>query len=218
MSVSGIALKRPAAGRAVVLDATDWQTYTRLLHVFAEQPRIRLTYDNGRLEIMSPLFEHDDDGGFLGRMVETLTEELELPIHGGKSTTLRRKLKEKGIEADECFWIANAHRVAGRRRLDLRRDPPPDLAIEVDVTHSCLNRLTIYAALRVPEVWRLDGDDLTFHVLQPNGKFAVVGHSLAFPLVAPADLLDFLKQARRAGDHNPVIRKFRQWIRRRAKQ
>lgn len=218
MSVSSTAVKNPAAGRAVVLEAADWQTYTRLLRVFAEQPRVRLTYDNGRLEIMSPLFEHDDDGGFLGRLVETLTEELELPIHGGKSTTLRRKLKEKGIEADECFWIANAHRIAGRRRLDLRRDPPPDLALEVDVTHSCLNRLAIYAALRVPEVWRLEGDHLAFHVLQPNGKYAVADRSLAFPMIAPEDLLSFLSQARQAGDHNPVIRKFRQWIRRRAKQ
>lgn len=206
--------KKIPPGHAVVLESADWRTYTRLLRVFAERPRIRLTYDRGRLEIMSPLFEHDDDAAFLGRVVLVLTEELELAIHPGKSTTLRRKLKDRGIEADECFWIANAHRMKGRRRLDLRIDPPPDLAIEVDVTHSSIDRLGVYGALRIPEVWRLDGDVLTFYLLGPRGKYTTAERSRAFLLVTPKDVMQFLHQARQAGDHNPVVRRFRQWIRR----
>jgi Uma2 family endonuclease len=162
---------------------------------------------------MSPRLEHDDDGRFMGRMVLTLTEELGLPIKMGGSTTLRRRLKRRGIEADECFWIANAHRMAGRRRLNLRTDPPPDLAIEIDVTSSLLDRFSIYAALKVPELWRLEGDVLTFHVLGSDGKYATVTHSQTFPQVTPADLLGFLQDARKADDENTVIRQFREWIR-----
>src|SRR5437660_2088703 len=123
--------------------------YSRLLRAFAERPGIRLTYDHGELEIMSPLLEHDDDGRFLGDLVFVLTEELGLPLKRGGSTTLRRRARRRGVEPDECFWIANAHRMAGRRRLNLRTDPPPDLALEDDVSHSTLNRLAIYAALGV---------------------------------------------------------------------
>jgi Uma2 family endonuclease len=105
--------------------------------------------------------------------------------------------------------------MAGRRRLDLRTDPPPDLAIAVDVSHSSLNRLTVYAALGVPEIWRLDGDTLTFNVLGPQGTYENATVSRSFPLVGPADLIGFLQQARQAGDENAVIRQFRDWIRQR---
>src|ERR1700758_4498976 len=96
----------PLAGRCLLLFDVDWQTYSRLLRAFAERPGIRLTYDRGELEIMSPTLEHDDDGRALGRFVVALTEELDLPLKGGGSTTLRRRLRRRGIEADECFWIA----------------------------------------------------------------------------------------------------------------
>ncbi len=208
------AKRRSVNGQYLRLSGVDWQTYSQLLHAFAERPAIRLTYDRGELEIMSPLLEHDDDGELLAHLVFVLTDELGLPLKRGGSTTLRRRLKQRGIEADVCFWIANAHRMAGRRRLDLRTDPPPDLAIEVDVTHSSLDRLSIYAALKVPEVWRLDGDTLTFHILGADGNYATADRSLAFPQIAPADLIGFLQLARQAGDENPVIHKFRNWIRR----
>jgi Uma2 family endonuclease len=189
--------------------------YSRLLHAFAERPGIRLTYDRGELEMMSPLLEHGGDGRFLGDLVFVLTEELGLPLKRGGSTTLRRRLRRRGIEADECFWIANARQMAGRRRLDLRTDPPPDLAIEVDVTHSSLDRLGIYAALGVPEVWRVDGDTLMFYVLGTDDSYTTADTSRSFPLVSPAALLGFLQQARQAGDENAVMRQFRAWVRQR---
>src|SRR5207249_12201928 len=111
--------------------------------------------------------------------------------------------------------IANASRMAARRRPNLRTDPPPDLAIEVDVTTSSLDRVSIYASLRVPEVWRLDGDILTFHVLDQQGQYQPAAHSLSFPQVTPADLLVFLQQGRTAGDQNAVVQQFRAWVRQR---
>jgi Uma2 family endonuclease len=179
---------RPRRDR-VRLSGVDWRTYSHLLRIFDERPGWRLTYDRGELEIMSPSVEHENDDRFLARMVMALTEELDMPIKEGGSVTMRRRGKQRGLEPDDCFWIANAARMAGRRRLDLRTDPPPDLALEVDVTHSSLDRLSIYRALRVPEVWRLDGDRLTFHVLSAAGEYELAAASRIFLWVKPADLL-----------------------------
>jgi Uma2 family endonuclease len=201
------------SGHCLRLSNVDWKTYSRVLNIFAERPGFRVTYDRGELEIMSPTLAHDDDTWFLGHLVMILTEELDLPLKHGGSTTMRRRLRERGIEADTSFWIANAHRMQGRRTLNLSRDPPPDLAIEVDVTSSSMNRLGIYAALRVPEVWRLKSGVLTFHVLGATGKYAVSAKSRSFPLISPDELLSFLKRGRQAKDVNPVIRDFRAWIR-----
>src|SRR5262249_2852461 len=163
--------------------------------------------DQGELEIM-PRLEHDDDGRVLGYMVFILTDELDLTLRSGGSTTLRRRLKKKGIEADECFWIVNAPRMAGKRKLDLGTDPPPDLAIEVDVTKSSMDRMGIYAALQVPEVWRLERDELSFNVLGADGEYSTATHSLAFPMITPGDLLTFLKKARHAANIHTVLREF----------
>jgi Uma2 family endonuclease len=208
-----VLIKEPPPGGVLVFEGVSWTEYTRFLRAFEERPGYRLTYDGGLLEIMSPRLEHDDSGRFLGRLVGVFTEELRLPLKSGGSTTMRRKRLRRGAEADECFWIANAHRMRGRRTLDLRRDPPPDLAIESDVTHSCLNRLRIYAALGVPEVWRIEGDVLEFYILQANGKYKRASRSKAFPQVTPADLMRFVLRARQEGDENPIIREFRKWVR-----
>jgi Uma2 family endonuclease len=202
------------AGQWLRLSDVDWTMYTQLLRAFAESPRVRLTYDRGELEIMAPLLRHDDDGSFLGDLVYVVTEELGLPLHRGGSVTMRLRKRRRGIEADECYWIANAPRMRGRRRLDLRRDPPPDLAIEVDVTHSSMDRLAIYAKIRVPEVWRLSAADvLTFHVLDEEGHYQVTETSASLPLLTSAKVLEFLQLARAADDQNMVTRQLREWVR-----
>lgn len=203
----------PAARRLVLYDI-DWQTYARLVRVFAERPSIRLTYDRGVLEIMSPLLEHDTDGDFLGVLARTLTEELNLPIMGGGSTTLRRRRKRRGLEPDRCYWIANEPKMRGKRTFHPRVDPPPDLAIEIDVTKSSLDRMSIYAALSVPEVWRLDSQALTFHVLAPDSRSSQVPQSQVFPGLMPTDLRGFLNM-RSQLDENAVIRQFRAWVQQR---
>lgn len=197
---------------SMVLEDIDWRTYSRLVRTFAERPGIRLTYDRGSLEIMSPLFEHEIYADLLGRFVVVLTEELGLPIQAARSTTLRRRKKQRGLEPDNSWWIANARQMQGKKDLDLRRDPPPDLAIEVDLTHSSLDRMSIYASLGVPEVWRLADEQLTFNLLQ--GKTYNAGASQAFPGLIATDLLPFLA-LRANADENEVVRQFRTWVRQR---
>jgi Uma2 family endonuclease len=164
---------------------------------------------------MSPLLEHDDDGDFLGRLIQVLTEEYGRPIRGAGSTTLRRQRKKKGLEPDRSYWIAHASQLAGVRRLDLRIHPPPDLAVEVDVTHSSLDRMGIYAALGVPEVWRLDNNALSFQVLAADRRYRQATESPNFPGVTAADLMPFLREGREMADQNAVIRRFREWARQR---
>jgi Uma2 family endonuclease len=206
---------RQQRGGCVRLSCVDWRTYSRLLDIFAERPRVRLTYDRGELEICGPTPHLDFEAPFLGTLVLVLCEELGMPLMPGGSTTLRCRRRRRGIEADASFWIAHAHRMAGRRQLDLRTDPPPDLAIEIEKSRSSLKRMPIYAALGVPEVWRVKSDRLTFHTLGPDQKYFTAVASRSFPLVMPADLIAFLQRARQAGDMIPVVRQFREWIRQR---
>jgi Uma2 family endonuclease len=166
------------------------------------------------LEISSPSLEHGGDALFLGRMVWVMTEELGMPIHFGGSTTLRHRLRQCGIQADEWFWIVNAPRLGVPGQPNRRTDLPPDLAIEVDVSHSSMDRFGVYAALGIPEVWRLEGDTLLFHVLEAGGTYQIAATSCSFPRVRPAGLIRFVQQGRWPVDQNTVIRRFRKWVRR----
>jgi Uma2 family endonuclease len=203
-----------SSDQRLVLWGVSWRTYERLLRAFDERPGVRLTYDRGMLEIMTLSHGHEYSAYLLGRFVIVLTEELNLPLHAGKSTTLRRRKRQRGLEPDECYWIANEPLVRGKEEIDLRHDPPPDLGMEIDVSRSSLNRMGIYAAMRVPEVWRFDGHVLSFHVLGQDGKYAESGHSLTFPQLSPNDLLPFLN-LRGQMDDNAIIRQFRAWVRQR---
>jgi len=163
---------------------------------------------------MSPQRKHERHVDLLGRFVIVLTEELGLPISSGRSTTYRKRRKKRGLEPDNSYWIANEEKVRNKDQIDLTLDPPPDLAHEVDVTKSSLNRMAIYAALAVPEVWREVDDVLSFHVLDAGGKYHESTESRAFPGLRPGDLQAFLAQVGQM-DENALVRKFREWVRQR---
>jgi Uma2 family endonuclease len=198
----------------LVLYGVDWKTYTRLLRAFDGRSGLHLTYDRGALEIMNVTYGHESDAELLGRFVIVLTEEIGQEVAPGRSTTFRRKRKRRGLEPDNCYWIAHEAAVRGKRRINLRVDPPPDLAIEVDIFHSSLDRMGIYAALGVPEVWRFDGQVLTFHGLAPDGSLVTVSHSRAFPFLAAIDLMQFLALRRQLGA-NAIAAQFRAWVKQR---
>src|SRR5262249_14087415 len=173
---------------------------------------IRLTYDRGTLELMTLSHEHENQSYLLARLVDALTEELNLPVKGGRSTTFRRRKRQRGLEPDNCWWIANELLVRGKTTIDLRRDPPPDLALEIDITHSSLNRMAIYAALRVPEVWRWEGQTLACYLLGSDGRYTVGVVSRAIPGLVVADLASFLLLHGQM-DENAIVRQFRAWVR-----
>jgi Uma2 family endonuclease len=201
----------PQAENRVVLSDISWATFEALL-ADANHRGSRFTYDEGILEIMSPSSEHERIGRLIGRMIEAFTEEMAIPIQSGGSTTLKSELKQRGLEPDECYYIANESAVRELDEIDLSVNPPPDFAIEVDITSSSLDKLGIYAALGVPEVWMCNGKHLKIYRLQDDGAYAMQDRSPTFPSLPPETILDFLAR-RKTTDETSWIKSFREWVR-----
>jgi len=183
-------LIKPEQCALFVLD-TDWSGYQKILEVVEERP-IRVTYDRGRLELMSPGRAHERAKKILGALLECIMTELEIDFEPGGSTTFKREDLDRGFEPDECYWIEQWEAVRGRREWSAAVDPPPDLAIEVEVTSRVIRRLPIYQAIGIPEVWRLTKDlEVLFLVLKSDG-YAEVPHSPHFPWLGSTVLTQWL--------------------------
>ena len=194
----------------LVLEDASWELYEKLLRDIGDRP-IRINYDEGRLEMMSPLPEHERPKKIIGRLIETLSYDLGKEVVSLGSTTFRREDQAKGLEPDECYYFKNEKRIRGRKRLNLKKDPPPELVVEIDITRSSVEREPIYVGLGVPEIWRWDGFKLECLELT-GGRYRLRERSLVFPFLAPADLTRFVRMLGRVGE-NAIIRKFGEWVR-----
>jgi Uma2 family endonuclease len=198
----------PQDNPKVTLQGITWQTYQSLVQDLESQPAKRLTYDNGMLEIFMPLPPHETYKRLLGRLVEIVTEELDLEIRSLSASTWSRKDLLKGVEADG-YYIQHEAAVRGKMEIDLSMDPPPDLAIEIDISHPSLPRLPIYAALGVPEVWQFDGERFKILGLAAT-EYVAEGQSLALPMVTVAVVQRLLVQAQEMGETS-WAKAVRQW-------
>ncbi len=194
-----------------VLYNVGWEGYETLQNLL-ESHRVRLTYDRGNVELMTPLIIHERSKGLLGRMIEAITEELDIQVVGAGSTTFKSQILDRGLEPDECYYLASADQLRKVDRLDLSIDPVPDLAIEVEITSSTLDRLGIYAALSIPEIWRFDSQTLQALLLQPDGTYASSVNSLAFPYLPLEEIARFLREYEPTNDTR-WARGFRVWVR-----
>ena len=192
----------------VELSNISWQTYETLLAELSHR-RLRLIYNRGNLEIMTPSPEHEHFKEVLGRFVETLAEELEVRIEPLGSTTFKRP-ELIGAEPDDCFYIQNISAIKGKKRLDMSQDPPPDLVVEIDITSRSDSTLQIYADLGVPEVWIYNGSRLRINRLDDRG-YVECDRSLAFPTVAILEIVSFLEQAETM-DYLELVKSFRTWV------
>lgn len=188
-------VKSPAEQR-VLLSNVSWETYERLLEDHLDSSAPRFTYDRGMLEILSPSSEHERFNRRIAQLVLAATEEMGVEDLG--STTFRREDLESGFEPDSCFYVQNEARVRGKDRIDLTVDPPPDLVIEVALTHPSINRLPIYARLSVPEVWRYDGTRLQILKLE-NAAYAEVPESVVLPSLKRSTLDRLIEQSKSMG-------------------
>jgi Uma2 family endonuclease len=180
----------PGAGvtPGVILSGVTWADYEEMLRIIGER-RIFVNYDRGVMEVMAPSYIHEDIRDCLRLMVDILCEELGIPMKAGGTTTHRREDLEKGVEPDECYWLrAKAAAMVGRIQLNLTVDPTPTLVIEVNYTSSSVNRMAIYAALRVEEVWRFD-ERLIFLALREDGvpEYEPTDPSRQFPWLTLAE-------------------------------
>ncbi len=190
----------------------SWSFYLNFLQELGHRPSLRVTYDRGSMELMTVSQLHERYRKILGRTINSLTEELELPCRGGGSATFTRADLARGFEPDECYWIASEPRVRHRREVDLETDPPFDLAMEIEVSRGVLDRIAIYQALRVPELWTFDGDTLRVRRLRADGAYELGNESGIFPGLPLDAIADFVHQGV-SGDESGVIRGFRAWIR-----
>jgi Uma2 family endonuclease len=177
-----------------VLRGVRWQTYESLLSDHAGRSVPRFTYDRGTLEMMTPLDRHEDARRCIRKMIEIWSRVKRIPIRGKGSRTYRQEEMARGFEADECYYILNHERIRGKRELDLTVDPSPDLALEIDITASSLNKLAVYAALRVLELWIYDGETLTIHVLGRDGAYEERSDSLNLPGFPAGDIAVWLER------------------------
>ena len=202
-------------GQRVLLKDVTWQEFKTILEDLGEHRAARIAYDRGILEIMAPLPEHEDDKEIISDLVKALLEELDIEFRCLGSTTFKNQAMAQGIEPDQCFYIQNESKIRGKKRLDLTIDPPPDLALEVDITSR--THPNIYQALKVPELWRFNKGKLQINILQ-NGSYVESQSSLNFPRFALIEVIpQYLQQSTTAG-RNATLKAFRLWVRQQMQQ
>lgn len=197
-------------GHRVLFSDVSWQEFEAILAELGERRAARIAYSQGTLEIRMPLPEHEVNKEIIGDMVKILLEELEIDRECFGSTTFKREDMAEGIEPDTCFYIQNHQQMVGRQRVDLTIDPPPDLAIEVDVTSK--TQLSAYEALGVPELWKYDSQVLQIYVLDGK-KYIPSPTSPTFPqLDVVGGISQHLEMSKTSGA-SPALRAFRRWVR-----
>ncbi len=201
----------PNAEQRVLLQNISWQLFESLLAEMGEGRSTRLAYDRGNLEFMTPLWEHENTNRSLDLLVFALVEELCLNCSPGGSVTLKQSKAKVGKEPDACYYIQNEDRVRGKTDIDLEIDPPPDLAVEIDITSSSIDKLSLYAALGVPELWRYDGTQMVFYQLQAE-EYVSCDRSFTFQFLPPSRVDEYLQECRSLGLME-ALRQFRIWIR-----
>ncbi|MBE9117569.1 Uma2 family endonuclease [Lusitaniella coriacea LEGE 07157] len=197
-------------GQKVLLKDITWSEFEAILQELGEHRAARIAYNNCTLEIVTPLPEHERNKEYISDFVKVLLEELEIEFCSLGSTTFRNKNMLQGVEPDNCFYIQNEALVRSKNRLDLTIDPPPDLALEIDVTSR--THPNIYEALGVPELWRFERGELQINVLQ-DGKYTEVEYSPNFPNLPLKEVIpQSLKQCQKEG-RNKTMKAFRCWVR-----
>jgi Uma2 family endonuclease len=200
----------PPEPQRFLLRAVNWQAYRSISDALKGR-HLRLTYDRGNLELMTISGTHGNCSRLLGRFVFVLAEEFKLPIRSFGDMTCDSEELDRGVEPDESFYITNEPRVRAKEEIDLSVDPPPDLMLEVDITRSSRDRMGIYAAIRVPEVWSFDGRALRVWRLGADELYILGDSSIYFPSLPIHELATFL-QRRTETDEVSLVRMFRAWV------
>ncbi|MFG6105991.1 Uma2 family endonuclease [Leptothoe sp. EHU-05/26/07-4] len=203
-------LAPPVEEKRVVLPNVTWQGYQQVLHALPATRAARLTYDCGVLEISMPLEEHERASELIGLFIRILVVELGLRLKSMRSTTLDRADLDKGAEPDNAYYIQNQPKVSGKT-VDLKTDPPPDIVVVVDITHTDIDKNRLYASLGVPEFWRFDSEVWRIYCLMCDA-YEEAETSPTFGFVRKEDLYCFLEEAKQ--DEVAAEVNLRSWVRR----
>ncbi len=199
-------------GDKLLITDVSWLMYEQLLEEFGEKRSSLINYSRGVLEIVVPLAEHEDDKVIITDLIKILLEELEIEFRSLGSTTFKSETMKQGLEADDCFYLENEAAIRGKKRIDLTVDPPPDLALEIDITNRTL--LENYQALGVGELWRFNGRILEINVLQ-EGEYIQTKESPHFPGFPLKEIIPQYLERSKIEGRNKTMKAFRTWIRKR---
>jgi Uma2 family endonuclease len=188
----------------------SWDEYEELLDLVGEARGLRVSYDDGTLQIMSPSSKHERHAWLIGQLVGLLSTRLHIRVLYYGSTTIKKKRKQKGVEPDACFYVKNAAEVGTKDEIDFNTDPPPDIVVEIDLHHDSFFKFPIYATLGVPEIWRYDGDALTIYHLREE-KYLASEASQSLPLLTSAVLTEFLARSPKE-DQYDILLAFEEWL------
>ncbi len=206
------AIRHLPVGGALSIPDVPWADYEALLTELGDGYAVRVMYDRGRLEIVSPSDKHEKLKEFIHDVARVLADELGTDLESFGSTTFKHPDLRKGGEPDTCFYVQHAAQVIGRDGLDLTVDPPPDVIVEVDVSHSSAAKLRFWAELGIPEVWRHDGDRIVMYERSGDG-YREIPASLAFPSFT-AEALSGLLHRIKTERQQAVLTAFRRSLRR----
>lgn len=197
-------------GQRVLLKNISWNEFEQILDELGSRAS-RLAYYKGILEIMVPRAEHEDGKILISNLVEILLEELNIEFRNLGSTTFKRKDMGSGVEPDACFYIQHEALIRGKSKIDANVDPPPDLAIEIDITNASEIKKSSYEALGVPELWIYDGRSLQIYILQ-NQQYVATNQSQIFPNLPIVEVIpQYVAQSKLQG-RNTAIKAFRAWV------
>ena len=195
-------------GSSITIANLSWEDFEALLNDLGEKRKTRLTYYQGCLEIMSPLAIHERPHRIIAYIITTILESQGRNWEDFGSATLKLP-NVAGVEPDTCFYIDNASVVQGCSNLNLEQYPPPDLAIECDVTSQ--TTINAYTAIKVPEVWIYSNHQLTVYILD-NNNYRTVENSLSFPHFPVKQLIPQLVQKAIQQGTRPMLQQLKQWI------
>jgi Uma2 family endonuclease len=188
----------------------SWDEYEELLEAVGDASGLRISYDEGTLQIMTVSFKHEKYVRTIERLVDVLSLRLRIKVLFYGSATMKKQRKKKGVEPDACFYVQNATLVGTKDEIDFNTDPPPDVVVEIDLHHESLSKFPIYAALSVPEIWQYDGDAVTIYQLRDE-QYVALEASLSLPVFTNAVLTEFLARTPKEDQHDIVLA-FEEWL------
>ena len=203
---------------SVTFRDVSWDEYEELLEQVGEAPGLRISYDNGSLQVMTISAEHEKYTLFINSLIAGIRLRLRMDILAFGSATMRKPKRSAGHEPDACFYVQTAPLIGNKIQLDFETDPPPDIVVEVDVHHDSRSRFRVYAALGVPEIWRYDGQAMTIYHVSDEGdgpQYVARDTSTGLPMLSATLLTEMLERMRRDGELSALLA-FDEWLQSRA--
>ncbi|HKY30100.1 MAG TPA: Uma2 family endonuclease [Pyrinomonadaceae bacterium] len=195
----------------ILLHNISWSTYESLLRDHPDAAMPRFTYDRGELLINRNSALHEQLKCTFELVVALLTEVFEIECTSYGSTTFKRKDLQRGFEPDCCFYSKHESRMRGRKRINLPKDPPPELVIDINISSPSIRKLPVFAAFGIPEAWQFAGDELHIFVLHDQ-EYTESKNSLVLPQVTGEAISKFILESLEIG-RLEWVKKLQAWAR-----